>query len=66
MIIINKKYFEAEIMFRSWYLLGLGISMGCNHFYYKRLPPNKKKVPQNFFVEFDILFWTFGFEIKGY
>lgn len=64
MLIINKKYFEVEIMFRSWYLLGLGISMGCNHFYHNR--KNEKKIPQNFFVEFDILFWTISFEIKGY
>jgi len=66
MYIINKKYFEAEMLFRSWYLLGLGISMGCNHFYGRKVYPKKIKIPKNLFVEVDILFWTISFEFKGY
>lgn len=73
MKIINKKYFEFEIQFRSWYLLGLGLSMGCNHFTrnrnkkdWTRFPNKINRIPQNFFAEIDILFWTIGFEIKGY
>ena len=53
--IINNNNIEIEIYHRVR-PMGFGIFMGCNSFTGKR--------PDNFFIEIDLVFWTFGFEIK--
>jgi len=54
MDIIKKKHFVCDIMFRPLCLC-LGVGIGSNQLDSGKL--------SNLFLEIDILFWTFGFEI---
>ncbi len=53
--IIDHKNFLVDIMYRPR-CVGVGIGIGNNYII-------KGKI-SNFFLEIDILFWTFGFELR--